>query len=241
MKQNETRAQATLNTIQMLDETPNAKHRHLLAVVSEKNEQMFRLDFLQNIRSDSERRHMDIKDYDMSVKIRLAQLRFVFLNLWVNRMLHWINPFQAEAAVAAAQAQQIASEKAAETAQTVRKMLEENPQRILLDVELYAPAIVVPRRSTSNQVILFDLGRLIVNNEFSNLRGAIIDNMTVAVKDVNVTSGLLDKNSVKVTTKCNILRPLTFNLAVHRNLSFETHKETPEITVDAHLPFINVT
>lgn len=105
---------------------------------------------------------MEVNESDMQVRIRLAQLRFVFLNLWVNRMLHWINPFQEEAVAAAAQAQQLASEKAAETAQSVRKMLEENPQRILLDVELYAPAIVVPRKSTSHQVLLFDLGKLVL-------------------------------------------------------------------------------
>ncbi|KAI6240270.1 Vacuolar protein sorting-associated protein 13C [Aphelenchoides fujianensis] len=173
MKQKETRAQVTLSSVQMLDETPAAKHKHLLAVVSQNGDEMFQLDFLQHIRTDDERQKMRVDQEDMSVKIRLAQLRFVFLNLWVNRMLCWIQPFQAEAAEAAALAQQVAAEKAAETAQNVRKMLEENPQRILLDIELNAPAIVVPRRSSSNQMLLFDFGRLLVKNKFISVKQAI--------------------------------------------------------------------
>lgn len=183
---------------------------------------------------------MEIHEEDMAVRIRLAQLRFVFLNLWLSRLLHWIQPFQEEAAVAAVQAQQLASEKAAETAQSVRKMLEENPQRIKLDVELYAPEIVVPRKSTSHQVLLVNLGRLIVDNNFTSIHKATIDNMVVTLKDVHAATGLLDKDSVKVSTQCNILKPLTFSLQVHRNLAFQSHKDVPEITVDAHLSFIDL-
>ncbi|KAI6181597.1 Vacuolar protein sorting-associated protein 13C [Aphelenchoides besseyi] len=240
MREKETQAQVTLSSIKMLDETPNSKHKQLLAVVSQNGEEMFKLDFQQHNRSDADRQKMTVNQEDMSVKIRLAQLRFVFLNLWVNRMLCWISPFQAEAAVAAAHAQQVAAEKAAETAQNVKKMLEENPQRILLDIELNAPAIVVPRRSTSNQMLLFDFGRLLIKNKFISVKNAVIDDMTVTMNDMHVASGLLDADSMKILSKCNILRPLTFNLAVHRNLSFESNKQVPEITVDAHLPSIDL-
>ncbi|KAI6203695.1 Vacuolar protein sorting-associated protein 13C [Aphelenchoides besseyi] len=230
----------TLSSIKMLDEKSNSKHKHLLSVVSQNGEEMFKLDFQQHNRSEAERKKMTVNQEDMTVKIRLAQLRFVFLNLWVNRMLRWIRPFQAHAAVAAAHAQQLATKKAAETAQNVKKKLEENPQRILLDIELNAPAIVVPRRSTSNQMLLFDFGRLLIKNKFMSKKNAIIDGMTVTMNDMHVASGLLDDDSMNILSKCNILRPVTFNLAVHRNLSFESNKEVPEITVDAHLPSINL-
>jgi hypothetical protein len=87
MRQKETHVQATLDSIQMLDETPNATHRKLLAVFGKANEAMLQFDFTQTIRTDKERAHMEIGENDMAVRIRLAQLRFVFLNLWVNRML----------------------------------------------------------------------------------------------------------------------------------------------------------
>ncbi|KAI6208431.1 Vacuolar protein sorting-associated protein 13C [Aphelenchoides besseyi] len=240
MREKETEAQVTLSSIKMLDETPNSKHKQLLSVVSQNGEEMFKLDFQQRNRSEAERKKMTVNQEDMTLKIRLAQLRFVLLNLWVNRMLRWIRPFQAHAAVAAAHAQQIATKKAAETAQNVKKMMNENPKRIRLDIELNAPAIVVPRRSTSNQMILFDFGRLLVKNKFISQKNAIIDDMTVTMNDMHVASGLLDDDSMNILSKCNILRPVTFNLAVLRNLYFESNKEVPEITVDAHLPSINL-
>lgn len=64
--------------------------------------------------------------------------------------------------------------------------------------------------------------------------------MTIQIKDVHAASGLLDKDSVSVSTKCNILRPLTFTLLVHRNLSFQFHKDVPELAVEAQFSLIDV-
>jgi hypothetical protein len=50
MRQKETHVQATLDSIQMLDETSNAAHRKLLAVTGKDHEAMFELDFKQQIR-----------------------------------------------------------------------------------------------------------------------------------------------------------------------------------------------
>ena len=76
---------AGLRAITMIDETPNALHKKLLAVGGDK--EVFHLDFTQFNRTAEEKKNMALSDVDMSVKIRFAQLRFVFLNLWVNRML----------------------------------------------------------------------------------------------------------------------------------------------------------
>lgn len=52
MSQKETAVQATLDSIEMLDESPNAVHRKLLAVFGQtaKKEAMFQMDFKQFIR-----------------------------------------------------------------------------------------------------------------------------------------------------------------------------------------------
>jgi hypothetical protein len=76
---------AGLRAITMTDETPNALHKKLLAVGGDK--EVFHLDFTQYNRTDEEKKNMSMSDVDMSVKLRFAQLRFVFLNLWVNRMM----------------------------------------------------------------------------------------------------------------------------------------------------------
>uniref|UniRef100_A0A7E4VBS0 VPS13_mid_rpt domain-containing protein n=1 Tax=Panagrellus redivivus TaxID=6233 RepID=A0A7E4VBS0_PANRE len=230
---------AALRAIEMLDQTPNALHRHLLAVSGD--QKMFQMDFKQYNRTDEEKKAMTLSDVDMSVKIRFAQLRFVFLNLWVNRMLNWISPFQAEAAQAAAQAQALAAERAAETAANVKQIMVESPPRLQLDIELAAPAIVVPRISTSNDVLLVDLGRLQLKNGFNKAGAALIDELTIGLKDVHMGVGQLDPSqSDKVSTSCQLLKPMSFTLSVFRNLNFAQVKELPELTVKAYLPVIDV-
>ncbi|CAD5206105.1 unnamed protein product [Bursaphelenchus okinawaensis] len=243
MKAKETAVKASLRDIKMLDETPNAAHKQLMVVQLPKNEQqhdMFMLDFVQLIRTDEERKKMSTSDHDMTVRMRFAQMRFVFLNIWLNRMLNWISPFQEEAAAAAASAQQAAQAKATEAAQNVKEMLENNPQRIRLDVELNAPAIVVPRLSTSDQALWLDLGKLVVKNSFSVQHGAVVDTMVVQIKDVHIAAARLARDHLDVAAKCNMLKPLTFTLTIHRNLSFASLKQLPEIALDAHLSLIDL-
>ncbi|KIH52943.1 hypothetical protein ANCDUO_16942, partial [Ancylostoma duodenale] len=93
--------------------------KKLLSVAGEK--EMLRFEMVQYQRTDEQKKLMQPTDIDMSVKVRLAQMRFVFLNLWLCRLMAWMAPFQEEAARAAAAAQAAASEKAAEAAQNVKQ------------------------------------------------------------------------------------------------------------------------
>lgn len=76
---------AGINAITMEDCTNETSHKRLLAVCGDK--EMFTLDFIQFNRSEAEKKTMTLADMDMIVKCRFAQLRFVFLNLWLSRML----------------------------------------------------------------------------------------------------------------------------------------------------------
>lgn len=60
---------------------------------------------------------------------------------------------------AATQAQAAAAERAAEAAQNVKQLMEQSPPRIRLDVEMAAPTIIVPQKSTSLDAIVVDLGK----------------------------------------------------------------------------------
>uniref|UniRef100_F1KPF0 Vacuolar protein sorting-associated protein 13A n=1 Tax=Ascaris suum TaxID=6253 RepID=F1KPF0_ASCSU len=234
---------AGLRAITMQDRTGTTAHEDLLAVCGDK--EMFTLEFIQYNRTDDEKKQMTPADLDMAVKCRFAQMRFVFLNIWLVRLLKWLEPFQAEAARAAAQAQAIAAEKATEAAQNVRQIMEQSPPRMRLDVELAAPTIVVPQKSTSLDALVFDLGKLSINNRFSNVREepkAVIDSMDIALSDVNFAIGRLSGKSGEdiVSAKCQILEPLSFSLSLFRNLSFSWYKSKPEILVDAQLPKIHL-
>ncbi|CAB3407867.1 unnamed protein product [Caenorhabditis bovis] len=232
---------ATLRAISMEDCTESALYRKLLSVHG--NEDMLRFDFVQYQRTEDQRQLMAPSDVDMVVKMRLAQMRFVFLNIVIVRLMAWIAPFQNEAIKAAHAAQAAAAEKAAEAAQNVKKVLETSPPRIKLDVLLEAPYIVVPRLSTSRDVIVLHLGRLTVNNEIrgdSHHPKAVLDRMDIKMTDITFGMGRMDQNIANVSSTCLILKPLTFALALQRNLTFANVKQLPEIVVDAHLHSIEV-
>ncbi|VDM41632.1 unnamed protein product [Toxocara canis] len=234
---------AGLRAITMEDRTGTTAHKDLLAVCGDK--EMFTLEFIQYSRTDDEKKQMNPADLDMAVKCRFAQMRFVFLNVWLVRLLKWLEPFQAEAARAAAQAQAIAAEKATEAAQNVRQIMEQSPPKVHLDVELAAPQIIVPQRSTSLDALVFDLGKLSINNKFSSVRDepkVVIDSMDIVLWDVNFAIGLLPSKPGEdiVIAKCQILEPLSFSLSLFRNLCFSWYKSKPEILVDAQLPKIRL-
>ncbi|XGW23678.1 hypothetical protein V3C99_005698 [Haemonchus contortus] len=232
---------ATLKTVRMEDMTEGALYRKLLSVTGDK--EMLRFEMKQYQRNEEQKKLMRPDDVDMRVKVRLAELRFVFLNLWLSRLMAWSAPFQEEAAKAAAAAQAAASEKAQEAAQNVKQMMAENPPRIQLDVQLEAPVILIPQLSVSRNVIVVVLGRLIVNNHITGdakNSKIIIDRMEVKLLDVKFGIGTVDEDASKLMGTCDILQPLSFNIAVHRNLVFSICKDLPEITVDAQIPSLAV-
>lgn len=227
---------ATLRAISMEDRTSGAVYKKLLSVTGK--EDMLRFDFVQYQRTDEQRALMKASDVDMVVKMRLAQMRFVFLNLWLARLMAWIAPFQNEAVRAAHAAQAAAAEKATAAAQNVKQIMEQSPPRIQLDVILEAPFIVVPRLSTSHDVIVLHLGRLALKNE---IRGdphypkAVIDRMDIQLTDCTFGMGVMNEDVSAVASTCLILKPISFKLALQRNLTFAAVKQLPEIVVDAHL------
>ncbi|WKX92088.1 hypothetical protein Q1695_010264 [Nippostrongylus brasiliensis] len=232
---------ATLKTVKMEDMTEKALYRKLLSVTGDKD--MLKFEMVQYQRTDAQKKKMHASDVDMAVKVRLAEMRFVFLNLWLCRLMSWMAPFQEEAARAAAAAQAAASEKAQEAAENVKALLAESPPRIQLDVELEAPVIVVPQLSISRNAVVLVLGKIVVRNHFSGDRQnakVILDRMEVNLMDMKFGIGLLSEDAAMVETSCDILQPLSFNITVHRNLTFSTCKDVPEITVDAQIPSLAV-
>lgn len=73
----------------------------------------------------------------------------------------------------------------------MKQILEVSPPKIALDIELAAPAIVVPRLSTSEHVVLVNLGHLHINNSFSKMEQATLDNMVLELKDVSIATYVL--------------------------------------------------
>ena len=117
----------------------------------------------------------------------------------------------------------------------------ESPPRLRLDIKLAAPAIIIPRISTSNDVFLVNLGQLELRNAFNKASNALIDEMTIQLSDMNVAVGVLKNGeSEKISSSTPLLKPLSFSLSLFRNLNFGQLKDLPELTVKAYLPAIDV-
>uniref|UniRef100_A0A158PAL8 Vacuolar protein sorting-associated protein 13 n=1 Tax=Angiostrongylus cantonensis TaxID=6313 RepID=A0A158PAL8_ANGCA len=239
---------ATLRTVKMEDMTVGALYKKLLSVTGEK--EMLRVELTQYQRDELQKKHM------LPTDVRLAEMRFVFLNLWLCRLMAWMAPFQEQATRAAAAAQAVASEKAVEAAENVKQIMAESPPRILLDIELEAPVILLPQLSTRRNVLVFILGmlntisqfagrkrKLIISNHISgdkNNQKLIMDHMEVKLMDMKFGIGSVSEDASNLLAVCDILEPLSFNIAVHRNLVYAAIKDLPETTVDAQIPSLSV-
>lgn len=76
---------AGLQAITIQDRTGTTAYENLLSVCGDR--EMFTLDFTQYNRSEKEKNRMSPSDLDMIVVCRFAQMRFIFLNLWLTRLL----------------------------------------------------------------------------------------------------------------------------------------------------------
>lgn len=101
---------------------------------------------------------------------------------------NFLNNFQtAKEAVSAATAQ------AAEKAATSVKDLAQRSFRVLINIDLKAPVIVIPQSSVSTNAVVVDLGLIRVQNKFSLVSGEdslnppIIDRMDVQLTELKLS------------------------------------------------------
>uniref|UniRef100_A0A8R1EAV7 VPS13-like middle region domain-containing protein n=1 Tax=Caenorhabditis japonica TaxID=281687 RepID=A0A8R1EAV7_CAEJA len=67
---------------------------------------------------------------------------------------------------------------------------------------------------------------------------AVIDRMEILLSDCTFGMGVMNEDVSVVASTCLILKPISFKLALQRNLTFSAVKQIPEIVVDAHLKSI---
>lgn len=237
MREKEMNFTNLLRTISITDPTPGRIHKQILSVSSD----VFRLEFTQFNRSDEERKLMTANDVDMAVMIKIAQVNFVFLNIWVTSLLDWLGPFQAAAQDAASQAGAAA---AAGTLESV-KNLHAQATKMKFNIDISAPVVMIPQNSRSKEFLLADFGNLSILNKFVTISApdlsstdAIVDEMIVKLADMKVSRVIVAEDLVTNLAECQILEPVTFDLSLARNLSFDWYKERPEISISAVLPMV---
>ncbi|XP_056428779.1 intermembrane lipid transfer protein VPS13C isoform X2 [Hyla sarda] len=183
--------------------------------------------------------YKNVSKVDGNISLKVGCIRIVFLNKFLMSFMDFLNNFQtAKEKVSAATAH------AAQRAATRVKGLAERSFRLLMDVHLKAPVIVIPQSSTSNNAIVADLGLLKINNAFSLVSSEclqippIIDCMTINLTQFKLSREVLHTDSVQ--SDIQILHPINLCLSVNRNLAATWYHDIPDLNVKGHLNTMDV-
>uniref|UniRef100_A0A1B6F8B5 Vacuolar protein sorting-associated protein 13 n=1 Tax=Cuerna arida TaxID=1464854 RepID=A0A1B6F8B5_9HEMI len=179
---------------------------------------------------------------DMTVTARIACFRVVFLNYVVMSLLEFLNKFSA------AQAAIIeASTAAAVAAKANVQLAYEAAFRMLLNIELKAPILVIPANSRSFDAVVLDFGDLKVKNHLSDHIVTVenedvtvlVDNLNLALENLTMTRVKFGEK-MNIVSECPLLEPVSFQLDVRRNLTSQWRTDFPDLDVSGRLNSIHI-
>ena len=170
---------------------------------------------------------------DVALDASMGRIRFVFLMKFINDILAFIDPFSGT--------KEIVVERANDALEGATKSMIDayaNATRAKLDIQMDAPVIIIPINSRSKVTFLADLGTLNLSNRFSAKDGRIYDEMHFTLSNLKLNRAKIDEDvkSNKIMAQCPIIKPITFELDIKRNMAGSKTKEDPaELIVTGQL------
>uniref|UniRef100_A0A668ANF6 Vacuolar protein sorting 13 homolog A n=1 Tax=Myripristis murdjan TaxID=586833 RepID=A0A668ANF6_9TELE len=235
MRKKEMEVLANLRNIVILDCDKDALYKKAVSIADKEVFAFRMVNYTDATEGDA---YLDMCKVDTSVTLTVGCIQVVFLNKFVSSILAFINNFQA-----AKDALAEVTVQAAEKAATGVMELAERSTRIALEVHLNAPVIFVPQSSSSANVIVADLGFLSVKNRFAKEPcethvkiPPIVDIMTVGLTDLKITT----YETGRFQGETQLLKPVSLDLSIQRNLSSTWYHSIPDIEIAAHLKPMNV-
>lgn len=232
MRKKEMEVLAHLKNIIILDCDKDALYKKAVSIA---DKEVFDFHMVNYTRATEGDAYLDMSKVDTSVTLNVGCIQVVFLNKFLSSILAFINNFQ-EAKAALAEVTVQAAEKAASGV----KELAERSTRISLNVHFNAPIIFLPQSSSSNNVIVADLGRISVKNSFATQPfksdaeiPPVVDIMKVKLTDLKMYRTTYKNDKFQGETQ--LLMPVNLDLEVQRNLSSNWYHNIPDIEIAAHL------
>uniref|UniRef100_A0A8D0H4F6 Vacuolar protein sorting 13 homolog C n=1 Tax=Sphenodon punctatus TaxID=8508 RepID=A0A8D0H4F6_SPHPU len=230
MKTRQTEVFARLQDIIITNVDPNAIHQKAVSIVGD---EVFR--FRMSLYPDATEgdAYVDMSKVDGKMSLKVGCIQIVYLHKFFMTLLNFLNHFQkAKEALSEATAQ------AAEMAASSMKDFAKKSFRLLMDINLKAPVIIIPQSSVSHNVLLADLGLIRVHNEFSmvsteeSFHPPVIDKM-----DVQLTHLKLSRSTILAGSQpeMEILQPVNMLLSVQRNLAAAWYPQIPGIAIKGNL------
>ncbi|XP_069723155.1 intermembrane lipid transfer protein VPS13C isoform X2 [Phaenicophaeus curvirostris] len=177
--------------------------------------------------------YADMSRVDGKMSLKVGCIQIIYLHEFFMSLLNFLNNFQtAQEALTAVTVQ------AAEMAASSMKDFAKKSFRLLMDVNLKAPVIVVPESSTSCNALVADLGLIRVQNEFKLVSSddsplpPVLDNMDVQLTHLKLSRCITSTDS---QPDSEILCPVSLTLLVQRNLAATWYHKTPTIGIKGDL------
>uniref|UniRef100_A0A665TH91 Vacuolar protein sorting 13 homolog A n=1 Tax=Echeneis naucrates TaxID=173247 RepID=A0A665TH91_ECHNA len=234
MRKKEMEILANLKSIVILDCDKDAFYKKAVSIADKEVFDFHMVNYTDATEGDA---YLDMSKVDTSVSLTVGCIQFIFLNKFVSSMLAFVNNFQ-EAKEALAEVTVHAAEKAASGV----KELAERSTRIALNIHFNAPVIFLPQSSSSSNVIVADLGLLSVKNRFSKQPcksdakiPPVVDIMTVRLTDLKLYRSETTYINEGFQGETQLLKPVSLDLEVLRNLSSNWYHSIPDIEITAHL------
>ncbi|XP_031411140.1 vacuolar protein sorting-associated protein 13C isoform X2 [Meleagris gallopavo] len=209
---------------------PETIHRKAVSIVGD---EVFRFQMSLYPDATAGEAYADMSKVDGKMSLKVGCIQIVYLHQFFMSLLNFLNNFQT-----AREALNAVTVQAAEMAASSMKDFAKKSFRLLMDINLKAPVIVVPESSTSCNALVADLGLIRVQNEFKLVSSdesslpPVIDNMDVQLTHLKLSRCILSADS---QPDSEILCPLSLTLVVQRNLAATWYHKTPAIGIKGDL------
>uniref|UniRef100_A0A8C4LD24 Vacuolar protein sorting 13 homolog C n=1 Tax=Equus asinus asinus TaxID=83772 RepID=A0A8C4LD24_EQUAS len=178
--------------------------------------------------------YADMSKVDGKLSLKVGCIQIVYVHKFFMSLLNFLNNFQT-----AKEALSAATVQAAERAASSMKDLAQKSFRLLMDINLKAPVIIIPQSSVSPNAVIADLGLIRVENKFSLVSVGhysfppVIDKMNIQLTQLKLSRTILQAGLPQHDIE--ILKPVNMLLSIQRNLAATWYTQIPGMEIKGKL------
>ncbi|XP_060030384.1 intermembrane lipid transfer protein VPS13C [Erinaceus europaeus] len=178
--------------------------------------------------------YTDMTKVDGRLSLKVGCIQIVYVHKFFMSLLNFLNNFQT-----AKEALSAATTQAAERAASSMKDLAQKSFRLLTDIHLKAPVIIIPQSSVSPNAIIADLGLIRVENQFSLIPmehcplPPVMDKMSIQLTQLKLSRTILQASLPQPDIE--ILEPVNMLLSIQRNLAAAWYVQIPGMEIKGKL------
>ncbi|ETE73059.1 Vacuolar protein sorting-associated protein 13C, partial [Ophiophagus hannah] len=227
---------ARLKDVVVIDVDSRTIHRKAVSIVGD---EVFSFNLALYPDATEGEAYMDMSKVDGTVALKVGCIQIIYLHKFLMSLLNFLSNFQI-----ATEALSAATVQAAEKAATSMRDFAQRSFRLSMDINLKAPVIVVPQSSVSCNAVVFDLGLIKIQNQFSLVPvedcslPPIVDKMEVHLTQLKLSRTILQRGASQPDIQ--ILHPINLELSVSRNLAGMWYHKIPLVEVRGYLDTIGI-